>query len=176
MPGEVARTVRAVFRAPRQIAESVVHAAAGGTGLLITQLAKARGARVIGTVSTGAKERTAREAGADEIIRYTEAPVAPTVRELTGGEGVAAVYDGVGRATFDASLESLRPRGVLAIAAASGCADLPRPHMPGPAMGATGTPAAFNAFSMRSLCAMGAMSSLPPPPPPSVCAATRPSC
>lgn len=93
----------------------LVHAAAGGTGLLITQLAKARGARVIGTVSTGAKERTAREAGADEIIRYTEAPVAPTVRELTGGEGVAAVYDGVGRATFDASLESLRPRGVLAL-------------------------------------------------------------
>ncbi|GAA1082346.1 quinone oxidoreductase family protein [Nocardiopsis metallicus] len=93
----------------------LVHAAAGGTGLLITQLAKARGARVIGTVSTEAKERTAREAGADEIIRYTEAPVAPTVRELTGGKGVAAVYDGVGRATFDASLESLRPRGVLAL-------------------------------------------------------------
>ncbi|GAA1463079.1 quinone oxidoreductase [Nocardiopsis exhalans] len=93
----------------------LVHAAAGGTGLLITQLAKARGARVIGTVSTEAKEHTAREAGADEIIRYTETPVAPAVRELTGGEGVAAVYDGVGRATFDASLESLRPRGVLAL-------------------------------------------------------------
>lgn len=93
----------------------LVHAAAGGTGLLITQLAKARGARVIGTVSTDAKERTAREAGADEIIRYTETPVAPAVRELTGGEGVAAVYDGVGRNTFDASLESLRPRGVLAL-------------------------------------------------------------
>lgn len=96
--------------------ESVlVHAAAGGTGLLITQLAKARGARVIGTVSTDAKERIAREAGADEIIRYTETPVAPAVRELTKGEGVAAVYDGVGRDTFDASLESLRPRGVLAL-------------------------------------------------------------
>ncbi|QVJ02279.1 quinone oxidoreductase [Nocardiopsis eucommiae] len=93
----------------------LVHAAAGGTGLLVTQLAKARGARVIGTVSTDEKERIAREAGADEIIRYTRTPVAPAVRELTGGEGVAAVYDGVGRDTFDASLESLRPRGVLAL-------------------------------------------------------------
>ncbi|WP_017584758.1 quinone oxidoreductase family protein [Nocardiopsis ganjiahuensis] len=93
----------------------LVHAAAGGTGLLITQLAKARGARVIGTVSTDAKERIARAAGADEIIRYTETEVAPAVRELTGGEGVAAVYDGVGRDTFDASLDSLRPRGVLAL-------------------------------------------------------------
>ncbi len=93
----------------------LVHAAAGGTGLLVTQLAKARGARVIGTVSTEAKERVARAAGADEIIRYTETAVAPAVSELTKGEGVAAVYDGVGRDTFDASLESLRPRGVLAL-------------------------------------------------------------
>ena len=93
----------------------LVHAAAGGTGLLVTQLAKARGARVIGTVSTDAKEQIARAAGADEIIRYTETEVAPVVRELTKGEGVAAVYDGVGRDTFDASLESLRPRGVLAL-------------------------------------------------------------
>ncbi|MET9710597.1 quinone oxidoreductase [Nocardiopsis alba] len=93
----------------------LVHAAAGGTGLLIVQLAKARGARVIGTVSTDAKEAVAREAGADEIVRYTETPVAEAVRDLTGGEGVAAVYDGVGRDTFDASLASLRPRGVLAL-------------------------------------------------------------
>lgn len=93
----------------------LVHAAAGGTGLLVTQLAKARGARVIGTVSTDEKERIAREAGADEVIRYTRTPVAPAVRELTDGEGVAAVYDGVGRDTFDASLDSLRPRGVLAL-------------------------------------------------------------
>lgn len=93
----------------------LVHAAAGGTGLLITQLAKARGARVIGTVSTEAKEAVARAAGADEIIRYTQAPVAEAVRDLTGGEGVAAVYDGVGKDTFDASLASLRPRGVLAL-------------------------------------------------------------
>jgi NADPH2:quinone reductase len=93
----------------------LVHAAAGGTGLLITQLAKERGARVIGTVSTEEKERVARAAGADEVIRYTEVPVAESVRDLTGGEGVAAVYDGVGRDTFDASLASLRPRGMLAL-------------------------------------------------------------
>lgn len=93
----------------------LVHAAAGGTGLLITQLAKARGARVIGTVSTEEKENIARDAGADEIIRYTETSVAEAVQELTGGQGVAAVYDGVGRDTFDASLKSLRPRGVLAL-------------------------------------------------------------
>ncbi|MFW6641829.1 quinone oxidoreductase family protein [Nocardiopsis algeriensis] len=93
----------------------LVHAAAGGTGLLLTQLAKARGARVIGTVSTEAKERIAREAGADEVVRYTETSVAEAVRELTSGEGVAAVYDGVGRDTFDAGLASLRPRGVLVL-------------------------------------------------------------
>lgn len=93
----------------------LVHAAAGGTGLLITQLAKARGARVIGTVSTEEKEAVARAAGADEIIRYTKTPVAEAVRDLTGGEGVSAVYDGVGKDTFDASLASLRPRGVLAL-------------------------------------------------------------
>ncbi|MBR8745197.1 quinone oxidoreductase [Nocardiopsis sp. MG754419] len=93
----------------------LVHAAAGGTGLLLTQLAKARGARVIGTVSTEEKETVARAAGVDEIIRYTETPVAEAVRDLTDGSGVDAVYDGVGRDTFDASLASLRPRGVLAL-------------------------------------------------------------
>ncbi|MEU0490343.1 quinone oxidoreductase [Nocardiopsis sp. NPDC006139] len=93
----------------------LVHAAAGGTGLLVTQLAKERGARVIGTVSSEEKERIARAAGADEVVRYTEVPVAEAVRDLTGGAGVAAVYDGVGRDTFDASLASLRPRGVLAL-------------------------------------------------------------
>ncbi|QBI55413.1 quinone oxidoreductase family protein [Streptomonospora litoralis] len=93
----------------------LVHAAAGGTGLLLVQLAKARGARVVGTASTEAKQRLAREAGADEIVDYTSTEVAPAVRELTGGEGVAAVYDGVGADTFEASLASLRPRGVLAL-------------------------------------------------------------
>ncbi|GAA4908424.1 quinone oxidoreductase family protein [Streptomonospora salina] len=93
----------------------LVHAAAGGTGLLLVQLAKARGATVIGTASTGEKQRLAREAGADEIIDYTTADVAPAVRELTDGQGVAAVYDGVGAGTFEASLASLRMRGVLAL-------------------------------------------------------------
>ncbi|MDA0564272.1 quinone oxidoreductase [Streptomonospora sp. S1-112] len=93
----------------------LVHAAAGGTGLLLVQLAKARHGRVIATVSTDAKADLARAAGADEVIRYDRTEVAPAVRELTGGAGVAAVYDGVGAATFDASLAALRPRGVLAL-------------------------------------------------------------
>jgi len=100
----------------------LVHAAAGGMGLLLTQLATARGARVIGTVSTPDKERLAREAGAADVIRYGESDdVAGEVRRLTGGDGAAAVYDGVGASTFDASLAALRPRGMLALyGAASG--------------------------------------------------------
>jgi NADPH:quinone reductase len=100
----------------------LVHAAAGGMGQLLTQLATARGARVIGTVSTPEKERVARDAGAAEVIRYTEIDdVASEVRRLTGEQGVAAVYDGVGASTFDASLAALRPRGLLALyGAASG--------------------------------------------------------
>jgi NADPH2:quinone reductase len=99
----------------------LVHAAAGGMGLLLTQLATKLGARVIGTVSTEAKERLAREAGAAEVIRYTEADVVKQVRRLTDGAGVAAVFDAVGKDTFDASLECLRVRGTLALyGAASG--------------------------------------------------------
>lgn len=99
----------------------LVHAAAGGMGLLLTQLATARGARVIGTVSTPEKEQLARGAGAVEVIRYTEVDdVAAEVRRLTGGQGVDAVYDGVGASTFDASLASLRPRGMLALYGAAG--------------------------------------------------------
>jgi NADPH:quinone reductase len=98
----------------------LVHAAAGGVGLLLTQLAVARGARVIGTVSTEEKARLARAAGAAEVIRYTEVDdLAGRVRSLAGGEGVAAAYDGVGAATFDASLASLRPRGMLVLFGAS---------------------------------------------------------
>ncbi|TDV36044.1 NADPH2:quinone reductase [Actinophytocola oryzae] len=97
----------------------LVHAAAGGAGLLLVQLAKYRGAKVIGTVSTPEKEALAREAGADEVIRYTETDFADAVAELTGGVGVAAVYDGVGRTTFDGSLASLARRGVLALFGAS---------------------------------------------------------
>ncbi|MFI6442577.1 quinone oxidoreductase family protein [Streptomyces sp. NPDC050759] len=90
----------------------LVHAAAGGTGLMVTQFATLLGARVIGTVSTAEKEKIAREAGATEVLRYGEG-LGAAVRALTDGRGVAAAYDGVGRATFDASLESLRARGVL---------------------------------------------------------------
>jgi NADPH:quinone reductase len=101
---------------------ALVHAAAGGMGLLLTQLITARGGRVIATVSTPAKETAARTAGASEVIRYTEVPdLAAAVRDLTGGRGVDVVYDGVGKTTFDASLASLRPRGLLALyGAASG--------------------------------------------------------
>lgn len=94
----------------------LVHAAAGGMGLLLTQFATARGGRVIGTVSTPEKERLAREAGAAQVIQYTETDdLAGEVRRLTAGGGVAAAYDGVGAATFDASLASLRRRGMLAL-------------------------------------------------------------
>ena len=95
---------------------ALVHAAAGGMGLLLTQLGTAKGARIIGTTSTEAKERLAREAGASDVIRYTEVEdLAAEVRALTGGRGVDVVYDGVGASTFDASLGSLRPRGLLAL-------------------------------------------------------------
>jgi len=98
----------------------LVHAGAGGVGLLLTQLARDAGATVISTVSTDAKEELARGAGATHVLRYTE-DLAARVRELTDGDGVAAVYDGVGAATLDASLASLRVRGTLALfGAASG--------------------------------------------------------
>ncbi|GHG61245.1 quinone oxidoreductase family protein [Streptomyces griseocarneus] len=102
---------------PAREGETVlVHAAAGGVGLLLTQMLKRRGVRVIGTVSTEVKERTARANGADAVIRYAETDdLAAEVRALTGGEGVHAVYDGVGAATFDASLASLRTRGTLVL-------------------------------------------------------------
>ncbi|GAA1225736.1 quinone oxidoreductase [Prauserella halophila] len=97
----------------------LVHAAAGGVGLLLTQLAKAKGARVLGTVSTAEKETLARQAGADEVIRYTDRDFADAVRELTGGEGAAVVYDGVGASTYEASLRCLRRRGMLVLFGAS---------------------------------------------------------
>lgn len=93
----------------------LVHAAAGGTGALLVQMAKMLGARVLGTVSTEEKARIARDAGADEIIRYTEQDFQAEARRLTGGRGVDVVYDGVGKSTFDKSLDSLRPRGMLAL-------------------------------------------------------------
>jgi NADPH:quinone reductase len=97
----------------------LVHAAGGGVGLLLTQVVAMRGGRVIATTSSDDKERRTRAAGADEVIPYEG--FAERVRALTGGAGVAVVYDGVGKATFDQSLESLRTRGTMVlIGAASG--------------------------------------------------------
>ena len=104
----------------------LVHAAAGGVGLLLTQLATGRGARVLATVGTAEKGELARAAGAAEVLNYRElddltADLPAWIREKTGGAGVRAVYDGVGRTTFDASLASLRRRGTLVLfGAASG--------------------------------------------------------
>jgi NADPH2:quinone reductase len=96
---------------------ALVHAAAGGVGLLLTQMVKLRGGRVIATVSTDDKEKLARDAGADEVVRYDG--FAESVRRLTGG--VHVVYDGVGKTTFDDSMSVLRPRGMLVLyGAASG--------------------------------------------------------
>ena len=91
----------------------VVHAAAGGVGLLLCQMAKLAGAIVIGTTSTPQKAELAKAAGADHVILYTTENVVERVREITDGRGVDVVYDSVGKTTFDASLDSLRPRGML---------------------------------------------------------------
>jgi len=93
----------------------LVQAAAGGTGGLIVQMAKMLGARVLGTVSTDAKAKIAREHGADEVILYTQQDFEAEARRLTGGRGVDVVYDSVGRTTFDKSLGSIRPRGTMAL-------------------------------------------------------------
>lgn len=91
----------------------LIHAAAGGVGMIACQWAKALGATVIGTVSTEAKAEQAWEHGCDHVIRYTREDVAARVRELTQGEGVAVVYDGVGKDTFAASLDCVRVRGMM---------------------------------------------------------------
>src|SRR5918995_1525883 len=93
----------------------LIHAAAGGTGSLLVQLAKMRGARVFGTVSSAEKQRFAQSAGADTTINYTEQDFAAEVRKLTGGIGVNVVYDSVGQATFERSLDCLAPLGSLVI-------------------------------------------------------------
>ncbi|MBF6185848.1 MULTISPECIES: quinone oxidoreductase family protein [Nocardia] len=111
--------IESVYR-PEPGETVLVHAGAGGVGLILTQLAVARGVRVITTVSSDEKEALSREAGAAEVLRYGD-DLAERVRALTDGVGVAAVYDGVGKDTFDASLAALRIRGTLALfGAASG--------------------------------------------------------
>ncbi len=93
----------------------LVHAAAGGVGLLLTQIVSRRGGRVIATVSTPEKAELARKAGAAQVILYGEEDFTSRVRELTGGRGVPVVYDGVGASTFDGSLASLATRGTLVL-------------------------------------------------------------
>lgn len=93
----------------------LVHAAAGGVGLLLTQIAKRRGARVIGTAGTESKAQLARDAGADEVILYREQDFAAEVARLTDGAGLQVVYDSVGKDTFEKSLDCLAPRGYLAL-------------------------------------------------------------
>lgn len=92
---------------------ALVHAAAGGVGLLLVQIAKRRGARVLATAGTDEKARLAREAGADEVCVYTRDNFTAAARQFTGGRGVDVVYDSVGKDTFAGSLDSLRPRGML---------------------------------------------------------------
>ncbi|MGH9719700.1 MAG: quinone oxidoreductase family protein [Bryobacteraceae bacterium] len=94
---------------------AVVHAAAGGAGQLVVQMAKASGARVIGTVSTEAKAAIAREAGADEVILYTQQDFEVEVKRITGGRGADVIYDSVGVATFMKGLNCLRPRGMMVL-------------------------------------------------------------
>lgn len=98
---------------------ALVHAGAGGVGLLLTQVAARIGARVITTVSTAEKAELSREAGAAEVILYTENDFEEEVKRITGGKGVDVVYDSVGKTTFDKSLNCLRPRGLLALFGAS---------------------------------------------------------
>lgn len=92
---------------------TLIHAAAGGTGLLLVQMAKRLGAKVIGTAGSEAKAALAREAGADEVILYNNEDFGAAAKRFTGGRGVDVVYDSVGKSTFEGSLNSLRPRGYM---------------------------------------------------------------
>ena len=92
----------------------LVHAAAGGVGLLLCQIAKMRGARVIGTVSSEEKAKAAREAGADEIINYATSDFVEEVKRITNGRGVDVIYDSVGKTTLLKGLDALRPLGMMA--------------------------------------------------------------
>jgi NADPH:quinone reductase len=94
---------------------ALVHAAAGGTGRLLSQMIKLRGGRVIGTAGTREKAEVARAAGADDVILYREQDLVAEVKRFTDGKGVDVVYDGVGEATFMQSLDSLKPRGMMAL-------------------------------------------------------------
>ena len=108
----------------------LIHAAAGGVGLLLCQIAKLRGARVLGTVSTEAKARLARDVGADEVILYAEHDFEEEVKRLTGGAGVQVVYDSVGKTTFAKGLNCLARRGMMVLyGQSSGAVDLLDPQV-----------------------------------------------
>jgi NADPH:quinone reductase len=108
----------------------LIHAAAGGVGLLLCQIAKLRGARVLGTVSTDAKARLARDAGADEVILYVERDFEEEVKRLTGGAGVQVIYDSVGLSTFTKGLSCLARRGMMVLCGqSSGAVDLLDPQV-----------------------------------------------
>jgi NADPH2:quinone reductase len=115
LQGMTAHYLVHAIRPPTPGGFALVHAAAGGTGLLLVQMLHAAGMRVIGTCGSAEKATLARDAGADEVVRYDETDFVAAARAATGGRGVDVVYDGVGRATFDGSLASLRPRGLLAL-------------------------------------------------------------
>jgi NADPH2:quinone reductase len=103
----------------------LVQAGAGGVGLLLTQMATKIGARVITTCSTEEKAELSREAGASDVINYTEKEFEPEVKKLTGGKGVDVVYDSVGKITFEKGLNVLRPRGIMVLFGGSSGAVLP---------------------------------------------------
>jgi NADPH2:quinone reductase len=115
LQGMTAHYLVHALRPPRPGQWALVHAASGGTGLLLVQMLKHAGLRVLGTCSSEEKAALATEAGADRVVLYTREDFSVAAREATGGRGVDVVYDGVGRSTFDKSLESLRPRGLLAL-------------------------------------------------------------
>lgn len=115
LQGMTAHYLVHALREPRPGEWALVHAASGGTGLLLVQMLKRAGLRVVGTCSSAEKAALASAAGVDRVVVYTHEDFVAAAREATGGRGVDVVYDGVGRATFDGSLASLRPRGLLAL-------------------------------------------------------------
>jgi NADPH2:quinone reductase len=131
---------------------ALVHAAAGGVGLLLTQFAKECGARIIATVSTEAKAALARAAGADDVILYTQADFEAETQRLTDGQGVHVVYDSVGKTTFEKGLNVLRPRGMMVL---YGAASGPAPMLDPNSLGGKGSlyvtrPSIFHYVAARS--------------------------
>ena len=115
LQGMTAHYLVHAIRAPEPGGAALVHAAAGGTGLLLVQMLRAAKIRVVGTCGSAEKATLVRDAGADEVVRYDQGDFVAAARAATGGRGVDVVYDGVGRDTFDGSLASLRPRGLLVL-------------------------------------------------------------